>query len=37
MKLRDVSLRTAVILPTMIIMLAILALFVVLNTRDYEF
>lgn len=37
MKLRDVSLRTAVILPTVIIMLAILALFVVLNTRDYEF
>lgn len=37
MKLKNVSLRTAVILPIVVIMLAILTMFVVFNARDYDF
>ncbi len=37
MKLKNVSLRTAVILPIVVIMLAILTMFVVFNSRDYDF
>lgn len=37
MKIKNVSLRTAVILPIVIIMLTILGIFVYFNQRDYEF